>query len=528
MRDGVKLRADIYRPKTDDKVPAIIMWGPYGKSGNGILNLHLFPLRAGIPQSKLSGYENFEGLDPAEWVPKGYAVINIDPRGINDSEGDFYWWGTQDGRDGHDAVEEIAKLPWCTGKVSMAGNSWLGMSQWYIAAETPPHLTCIAPLEGAGDVIREDLCRGGILNLGFMSTIQNTLRGRNNQEDVAATIQQSQTTNEYWEDKRAKLDKIEVPAYILGSYSTGLHTLGAIRAYEEIKHERKWLTIHDTQEWYDLYSEQRIQDLEKFFARYLKGENNGWEETPSVRVSFLGFNIPSVPYKGFPDLPWRLPNTRSRRLYLTAENKLSVTKPNSASSIVYQADAPSRLTGENDNELHFFFRFSEQTILTGPSRVVIHISAPHNDDLDVYAQIGKADEDGNLLQNNNIPLSALGVSTSSEIPPIKPLKYLGPQGIIRASRRDVSEKLSTPYWKTLSNAKIEPVPPGKAIQLENYIWPTGIIFQPGEQLVLKISGHDMTLAELEVLVDSFKNGNKGTHELHVGGHFDSYLDVYTL
>lgn len=90
MRDGVKLRADIYRPKTDDKVPAIIMWGPYGKSGNGksecveygymymhinlrlcmyctnqvyigILNLHLFPLRVGIPQSKLSGYEGFEG-----------------------------------------------------------------------------------------------------------------------------------------------------------------------------------------------------------------------------------------------------------------------------------------------------------------------------------------------------------------------------------------------------------------------------------------------------------------------------------
>lgn len=60
----------------------------------------------------------------------------------------------------------------------MAGNSWLGMSQWYIAAETPPHLTCIAPLEGGGDVIREDLCRGGILNLGFMSTIQNTLRGK--------------------------------------------------------------------------------------------------------------------------------------------------------------------------------------------------------------------------------------------------------------------------------------------------------------------------------------------------------------
>lgn len=36
MRDNVTLRADIFRPVTDDKVPAIIMYGPYGKSGSGM------------------------------------------------------------------------------------------------------------------------------------------------------------------------------------------------------------------------------------------------------------------------------------------------------------------------------------------------------------------------------------------------------------------------------------------------------------------------------------------------------------
>ena len=35
MRDGVRLRADIYRPATGEAVPAIVMWGPYGKSGSG-------------------------------------------------------------------------------------------------------------------------------------------------------------------------------------------------------------------------------------------------------------------------------------------------------------------------------------------------------------------------------------------------------------------------------------------------------------------------------------------------------------
>lgn len=117
-------------------------------------------------------------LDPVEWVPKGYAVINADARGAGDSEGDVRFWGTAEGRDGHDAIEEIAKLPWCTGKVAMAGNSWLALCQWFIAAERPPHLACIAPFEGASDSLRENVCRGGIPATGFTKMIQSILSGK--------------------------------------------------------------------------------------------------------------------------------------------------------------------------------------------------------------------------------------------------------------------------------------------------------------------------------------------------------------
>lgn len=48
------------------------------------------------------------------------------------------WLGKQDGRDGYDAVEFISQQPWCTGKIGLAGNSWL--AQYFIAAEQPPHL----------------------------------------------------------------------------------------------------------------------------------------------------------------------------------------------------------------------------------------------------------------------------------------------------------------------------------------------------------------------------------------------------
>lgn len=53
----------------------------------GFFHLDLVPGRVGIPQSKLSKYEKFEGPDPAEWAARGYAIVNVDVRGSWDSEG---------------------------------------------------------------------------------------------------------------------------------------------------------------------------------------------------------------------------------------------------------------------------------------------------------------------------------------------------------------------------------------------------------------------------------------------------------
>ena len=54
----------------------------------GIHQLDFVPGRSGIPKNALSGYENFEAPDPAEWCGHGYAVVNVDDRGIFQSQGD--------------------------------------------------------------------------------------------------------------------------------------------------------------------------------------------------------------------------------------------------------------------------------------------------------------------------------------------------------------------------------------------------------------------------------------------------------
>lgn len=173
LRDGVELLADVFRPVTSDEepVPAIMPWSPYGKTGSGMQQLDVFPWRVGVPRAATSGLEKWEAPDPAEWVARGYAVVNIDARGAFKSGGDLHVYGTQEGRDGHDSIEWIAGRPWCNAKVTMAGNSWLGTTQWFIAAERPPHLACMAPWEGCGDYYRESICRGGIPDHAFWDVL---------------------------------------------------------------------------------------------------------------------------------------------------------------------------------------------------------------------------------------------------------------------------------------------------------------------------------------------------------------------
>ena len=68
----------------------------------------------------------------------------------------------------------------------------------------------------------------------------DTWAGDGQQEDVAAMLKRHPLMHEYWEDKRARIDRIKVPAYILASFSTMLHTEGSFRGFEDITHREKW------------------------------------------------------------------------------------------------------------------------------------------------------------------------------------------------------------------------------------------------------------------------------------------------
>jgi putative CocE/NonD family hydrolase len=134
MRDGITLRADIYRPQGDGKFPVLLQRTPYNKD-NGI------------------GF----GVKAAA---RGYVVIFVDVRGRYASEGEWYTFKNEP-NDGYDTVEWAAALPYSDGRVGMFGGSYVGATQMLAAIAHPPHLAGICPVVTASNYHENWTYQGG-------------------------------------------------------------------------------------------------------------------------------------------------------------------------------------------------------------------------------------------------------------------------------------------------------------------------------------------------------------------------------
>ena len=171
-RDGSHVMVNVFRPEGDGQYPALLGVSPYGK------DLHTkdgFPeiwveMREHMPKlgekSTLS-LHTWETNDPELWVPYGYACVRMDVPGAGKSPGKLDCYSPIEARATYDAIEWAAAQPWCNGKVALMGISYLAIIQWRVAAEQPPHLTCICPWEGEFDYYREWARHGGILSNAF-------------------------------------------------------------------------------------------------------------------------------------------------------------------------------------------------------------------------------------------------------------------------------------------------------------------------------------------------------------------------
>ncbi|KAL4789226.1 Alpha/Beta hydrolase protein [Aspergillus venezuelensis] len=523
VRDGCTLYADIYRPPNAPtrSVPGILCWSPFGKKFNGIDSLRLMtPWNLGIPDGTLSGLEKFEAPDPAEFVAHGYAIINIDSRGAFDSEGVMAIMGSQEAQDGYDVIEWLARQEWCNGSIGMAGNSHLAIIQWFVAALRPPSLKAIAPWEGCGDLYREQFARGGIYGGDLFDRLiaKYMLRGRNGMESFRAMFERHPLANDWWNDKRPDMSKINIPTYITGTWTNTMHGMGAIRGWIQVATEEKWLRWHPYQEWFDLWGNPEANvELLAFFDRYLKGVENGWESTPKVRMAVLRYGE-SQPLDKIVEEDFPLPRTVYRKAYLTGEGSLSLDQPGTASAgVSYNSEDPADMA-------KFTYTFPQRTQLVGIPKAILYMRCDDHNDMDVFVVLSKLSPTGELLYNLNIPWKGLPVSKISEIPDDKRTEvilYQGPTGILRASNRKIDEAKSMhPNWPFYPHEVEDKIEPGTIVRLEIGIWGMGVEYEAGESLQLRISGHYQGISNFGT---SDHIRNKGNHWVHVGSEYDSHL-----
>ncbi len=151
MDDGVRLAATVAFPSKDGASPAsgrfpvVLSMTPYGR--NGVCGC----------------------ISPAFFATRGMVAAVVDVRGTGGSEGDLEgnFFSPREARDGYLLVEHFGTQSYSSGKVGMAGASYVGITQYLTAEQQPPHLAVIVPQVAISDLYRDGFAHGGIENLSF-------------------------------------------------------------------------------------------------------------------------------------------------------------------------------------------------------------------------------------------------------------------------------------------------------------------------------------------------------------------------
>ncbi|MET9437719.1 CocE/NonD family hydrolase [Streptomyces sp. NPDC006551] len=149
LPDGTRLYARVWRPVTDEPVPALLEYLPH----------------------RLTDWTAPRDWQRHPWYAgHGYASVRVDVRGHGNSEGlpgDAY--DATELADGVAVVDWLAEQPWCSGEVGMFGISWGGFDSLRIAALAPEPLKAVVTVCSTDDRYDNDLhyMGGSVLAVGM-------------------------------------------------------------------------------------------------------------------------------------------------------------------------------------------------------------------------------------------------------------------------------------------------------------------------------------------------------------------------
>jgi predicted acyl esterase len=499
MDDGVVLRGDVFRPVEDGRYPVIMGAGPYGKwlhfDAFAVQYKRLCEEHPEVLSDSTNAYQVYEMCDPERFVPEGYAIVRIDTRGAGRSPGFLDIWSLREAQDYYRCIEWAARQPWSSGKIGLSGISYLAMNQWQVAALQPPHLAAMFIFEGAYDYYRDMVRHGGILST-FSKVLYGPAivavqhgrgrrgpRGRFTGDWVAgpATLSEEQlganrrewhedcvnfklASDEFWTSRLPDLSKIEVPFISLANWGgQGLHLRGNVEGFVGAASKQKWLAFHGLEHWTEYYTDYGVALQKRFFAHFLKGEANGWDREPRVRMKV---RAPGKEMVDRHEEEWPLARTIWTKLYLDPGSYgLGAQPPAENVSVTYR--------GLSAGVTFLTQPLTAETEITGPIAVKLFISSETTDaDLFVVVRAFSPDFKEVTFQGHAEPHATIA------------------QGWLRASRRKLDPRRTLPYRPYHSNDEDQPLTPGQVYELDIEVWPTCVVLPAGYRIALSVRGKD--------------------------------------
>ncbi len=496
LRDGTELSAEVFRPESDGRFPAIFGYHPYDQAPQTA------PLKAqalSTAHAALGGHEKgnawIEAGDPYFFARRGYAYVIANIRGTGRSGGVYPFLAPPEAQDGCEAIEWIARQPWCDGGVGMFGVSYFAWIQFFIAALSPRPLKCIFAPWAATDLYRDSVYHGGILAHGFWrmwargslhrGRVESQMRKELGEqafgeavaqllqdEDIAGVPELAEILRNprafvnpllvdlllnpldgpYWEVRRVTYDGIRVPAYLGADWGMyGLHLPGAFRSWEQLSVPKKLLIGPPAYLDRPLYQLQ-YESL-RWFDHWLKGNDTGMLEERPIKLFLMGAHTWREADR------WPLPETRWTPFYLHEDKLLLEREPWADESHDVFEDSP----WQRGALTYYSPRLVEETEVIGP--IVLNLFASSSaPEVLWFVSLREVDRDGN--------------------------ERILTRGWLRGSHREVDAGRSRRWQPLHPHTRSQPLTPGTVYEFNIALVPTGVVFRPGCRIALKIGCTD--------------------------------------
>ena len=410
------------------------------------------------------GFENLGTLNTLSYVPSGYAMVRIDPKGVSQTPGKR-WVPGELPRDFAAAVEWAAQQSWSNGKVALVGSSGGANTQWAVAALKPKGLKCFVPyaselyfyvlpgwymveslkLTGTSftadiDAYREAAYIGGVPSTRYMENWFARVRGVSPKwgdlMDAGALTKASPTFTKFWEMQASDpTQSVDIPCFLAASQIFMIHGRGAYEAYMVRRPENTHLQLVDSN-YYSWPSRESAAKILQFLDFYLKGEERLAPERVGIQVRLGNQN-----WYWRKERSWPVPGTTYTHWHLTPDMALVITPPTDVSEarIAYPAKPP--LKGRSGLSFHSP-SVPEDMELAGHFTAVLNVSSTAPD-ADVVVLIWAIDETGQAVSYG---------ATSSDPEPLA-------KGFLRVSHRATDPKLSLPWrpWHTHKEEDLAPL-----------------------------------------------------------------------